>query len=203
MIDISKLRKVYDSTLSKREFLLDRKDMLNKQLEQERKELKGAIGAVEHIQKVSKVTLEELRSKVSDLVTVAFETIFPHPYKFEIEFVSKRNKTECDLYVVRPNGNKIHPLDGSGGGVSDVCSFALRVTYWTLKGDLRNTFILDETFKFVSREYQPLCADFLSKVCEELGIQIIMVSHLDDIIDKADTVYRLESNGIFTELASL
>jgi len=203
MIDISRLREAYDKEVAKRDFLLDRKKLIENDLSVCRKDLQGAIGAVEHIQKVSKLTMEEIKHKVSDLVSIAFETIFPNPYKFEIDFVSKRNKTECDLYVVRPNGTKIHPLDGSGGGIADVCGFALRVTYWTLRNDLRNIFILDETFKFVSEEYRSFCAEFLKKVSYELGVQIIMVSHLQEIMYKADTVYKLTNDGVKASISRM
>ena len=48
-------------------------------------------------QKASERTQKKLEKKISSLVTMALEAVFPDPYEFGIKFVERRNQIECDL----------------------------------------------------------------------------------------------------------
>ena len=109
-----------------------------------------------------------------------------------MEFIIKRNKTECELYFVK-DGELIDPLTASGGGAVDVASFALRVALWCLAPQrTRNTLILDEPFRFLSRDLMYKAGDMLKRLSEKLGLQIIMVSHAEDLIDGANKVFQIK-----------
>lgn len=145
------------------------------------------------VQKVSKDTLDQLSVSVGDIVSQALSAVFENPYTFVVDFVNRRNKTECDLLFER-NNNKICPMDAAGGGVIDVTSFALRATFWMLSNDLRPILILDEPFKFVSSNLQDYCAEMLKVIADQLGFQIIMVTHLDKIIESVDRNIELKQD---------
>jgi len=143
------------------------------------------------IQKVAKDTQEQLEYHISDIVTLALDTIFDDPYRFKIEFVLKRNKTECELVFER-RGKKIKPLDASGGGVVDVASFALRIALWTLQAPKsRNTIILDEPLKFLSKDLLPRACNLLQELHKRLSIQFVIVTHLDELKDCADKIFEI------------
>jgi DNA repair exonuclease SbcCD ATPase subunit len=108
------------------------------------------------------------------------------PYILELDFVERRNKTECDIYFVR-DGLKIDPFSG-GGGAIDVAAFALRVAMWTMQQPKsRPALILDEPFKHLKgEEANRKVLEMVSKISKKLGIQIIMVS--DERVSRETTM---------------
>jgi DNA repair exonuclease SbcCD ATPase subunit len=167
-------------------------------LSEERRNLKNIEGAQIIMQLVAKQTQQELEIHISEIVTLALDTIFDDPYEFKLEFVEKRGKTEADLWLMK-DGEKIDPLSSTGGGVVDVCSFALRIALWNLKKPKsRNTMILDEPFKWLSKDLLPRAAELLKTLSEKLNIQFIIVTHLDELKETADTIFKvsISSKGI-------
>jgi ABC-type cobalamin/Fe3+-siderophores transport system ATPase subunit len=120
---------------------------------------------------------------------MALEYIMDDPYKFELDFVVKRNKTECDIYFVR-DGKRIKPIDHSGGGAVDIASLASRIALWSL-GGADNILIFDEPFKFVSREYQFKVGELLKKLSDQLNLQILMASHNNNFIQQSDNIIEI------------
>ena len=164
---------------------------LSQQKDSLTKEINYSEKAQSIIQLVAQQTQKELEYHISDIVSLALETIFDDPYKFKIEFVLKRNKTECELLFER-EGELINPLSASGGGVIDVASFALRIALWTLQAPKsRNTIILDESFKFVSKDLLPRVGELLQELSKKLNLQFILVTHLDELEECADKVFQV------------
>lgn len=176
---------------------------LQQQLEKaetDRKQAKRTLWASERaqviIQQVAQATQQELEYRISELVTLALSSVFPDPYQFKLRFVVRRGKTEADLLFLR-DGQEIDPLSASGGGVVDVAAFALRVALWRLSNGLRAVLVLDESFKWISSSYLPLAGDMLRSLSEKMGIQIILVTHLEPLIEVADKVFRVrKQNGV-------
>ena len=153
------------------------------------KQLVDAEEALAFIQQVAKATQGQVKVHIEDIITMALDTIMDDPYKLELDFVLRRNKTECDIYFVR-NGKRIKPIDESGGGAVDIASFASRIALWSL-GSSDNVLVFDEPFKFVSKQYQSKVAELLTKLSDKLGLQIIMVSHNDNYIQQADKIIEV------------
>ena len=116
--------------------------------------------------------------RISGLVTMCLETVFGDEYKFRIDFVKCRGKTEAKLVLIK-NGNELTDvLNSDSGGVADVAAFALRVSCLLMTTPApRKLLVLDEPFKFVSEEYKPAVVELLDKIATDLGVQIIMVTH--------------------------
>ena len=158
--------------------------------------------AKEIIREVGIKTQQQLQFHISDITSLALEAVFPDPYKLEIEFIQRRNKTECDIYFVR-NENKTDPLSASGGGSVDVAAFALRIASWSLaRPHSRNTIILDEPFKHLKGvEANKKAIQMLKTISHKLNIQIIMISDermpMEDIEGGADRIFHTSiKNGI-------
>jgi DNA repair exonuclease SbcCD ATPase subunit len=140
---------------------------------------------------VAQQTQKQLEFHISEIVTLAMSAVFDEPYSFKIDFVQRRNKTEADLWFVR-DGEQFRPLDASGGGAVDVAAFALRVAMWSLRRPRsRATLILDEPLKMLSRDLMPKAASMIAEVSRRLGLQIILVSHSEELIEKADKTFRV------------
>jgi len=136
---------------------------------------------------VAKITQTELEYHIGELVTLALASVWDDPYQFGVEFVQRRNRTECDLFFIR-NGKRIDPLTASGGGAVDVASFALRMSLWSLANPrTRNTVIEDEPLKWLKGLDLPEKGAVMRKeISERLGIQLISVNHIPEQIEGAD-----------------
>jgi len=144
------------------------------------------------IQLVAQKTQNELNYRLSEIVSLALAAVFEDPYKLKCNFVIRRGKTECDL-LFEKNRELFDPLASSGGGAVDIAAMALRVAIWSLtQSKPRNVLILDEPFRFLSKEYQIKASIMLKELSEKLKLQIIMVSHSESLIEGADKVFQIE-----------
>lgn len=187
---LSEVRRQEGAALLLKELMQDdRKQIIQlKKLEQDCKK------AQHIIQTVAKATQMQVQKRISKVVTSALEAVFPEPYELCLEFVSKRGRTEAVLSLVRQGGEeKLNPMTATGGGVVDFTAFALRLCVWSMAKDrAHNVFLLDEPFKFVSRDLIPHVGALLREVAERLEIQLIIITHDKAISREADKAYKVE-----------
>ena len=201
---IQNIKNLLNKQKNKKEFLEDSIKGLQKQFRHLRLENKTTERAQIIIQDIAKKTQQELEYHISELVTLAMESIFPDPYKLLLEFNIRRDKTEADIYFER-NGEKVNPLLSTGGGAIDIAAFALQISLWNLqRPKTRNTFILDEPLKWLKGNDLPKKgAELIKEISEKLGLQIIMVSHSPELIESADKVFQVtkkRKNSIVKEI---
>lgn len=147
------------------------------------------------LQKVAQETQEHLRFQIEDIVNLALETCFPGEYIFQIKFEISRGKTEAELvFLDQKTQRQIDPMNASGGGVVDLTTFALRIACYALERGTDNVIVLDEPFRFLSRDLQQRAGEILKTLSERMNLQIIMVSHIGEIIDIADKVFEVKKN---------
>lgn len=159
-------------------------------------EQKHLARAVEIIQTVAQLTQRELEYHVSELVSLALAAVFPRPYKFVLKFVARRNRSEADLLLEDENGNQVNPLDATGGGVVDVTAFALRVALWSLiRPRPRPVMVLDEPFRFLSTDLMPKAGEMMHEISYRLGIQFLVITHEEELLQAADKVFRITRSG--------
>ena len=133
------------------------------------------------VNEVAEQLQQQLSYNVEMLVTRCLQDVFCGKYGFRILWEQSRGKTECYLKLLRGE-NEIDPLDSDSIGVADVASFALRLASLQLqKPAVRKILILDEPFKFVSKSYRDAVAQLITDLAEELGIQFIIVTHMEEL----------------------
>jgi len=162
-----------------------------KALKKARQHLANAEQARDLIQSVAQMVQQEAHQQIAAVVTRGLQTVFDEPYTFRIDFEKKRGRTEAKLIFER-DGLELDPLSSSGGGVIDVAAFTLRVACLLLsRPAVRPVLLLDEPFKNVSKTngYLDRIPQLLEGLCEDLGIQIIMVTHIDEL--KVGTVVEV------------
>ncbi len=135
----------------------------------------------------------QLAEHLAGIVSTALATVFTNPYSCVIEFVERRNTSECDIFLER-DGEQYHPLTSTGGGVSDVCSLALRVAYLLLSGK-RNVLILDEPARHVDADSRVYVAELLRHLQKEFKLQIICVTHSPELIECANKIFTIKQDG--------
>ena len=136
-------------------------------------------------------TQQRIENHISQIVSTALASIWDDPYEFELEFVIKRGKTEANIWFVR-NDAKFSPMDTAGGGAIDVASMALRIAAWSINKNTRPIIILDEPFKNLSENLQDRAASMLRMLSEKLDLQIIMVSHINNLVKNSDKIIEVK-----------
>jgi ABC-type glutathione transport system ATPase component len=137
--------------------------------------------AQEILQLIAQAVQQRAHERLSAVVTKCLESVFEDPYQFKIEFERKRGRTEASLRFTRRELDA-DPLSSTGGGVVDVAAFALRVACLMLhRPRLSKVVILDEPFKFVSAQYRENVRAMLEELAKDLGIQIVLVSHIEEL----------------------
>lgn len=176
------------------------RDSIEKSLEQTKRKLRdlkmdarNLEKAGEVIKQVANKTQSQLTYHISDIVSMAMEAVFPDdPYELKVEFVQRRNATECDLLFKRGD-NEIDPLESSGYGAIDITSFALRIASWSMQQPRsRNTIILDEPFRFLSADKQIKASQMVKEISDKLGIQFIIITHNSDLSEYADKLFNIQ-----------
>lgn len=160
-----------------------------------KKKLKLIEEAQAFLQKVAQSTQEKLKFQIEDVVNLALESVFPNEYEFKIEFNVSRGKTDAELvFQDKRTGQTIDPMEASGGGVVDLTAFALRLSAFALESGTDNVIVLDEPFKFISRDLQERAGEILKTLSEKMKLQIIMVTHIPEFIEVADRVFEVKKN---------
>lgn len=198
-MNVESMRAIF-STCKGIKFQLDKDfDNYNNKVESMNNELKVLEKAQAFLQKVAQETQQHLKFQIEDIVNLALETCFPGEYTFEILFEISRGKTNAELvFLDQKTGRQIDPMDASGGGVVDLTTFALRIACYALEHNTDNVIVLDEPFRFLSRDLQERAGEILKTLSEKMNLQIIMVSHISEIINVADKVFEVKkgSDGI-------
>jgi hypothetical protein len=77
-----------------------------------------------------------------------------------------------------------------GGSILTMQSILMRITVIFRRG-LRPLLLLDETLAAVAQKYVDRAAKFLSSLCKNLGIDILLISHDEALVSAADRSYQV------------
>jgi len=144
---------------------------------------------------VGTVCQEQTKEVVEDLISEALKAVFGDEYHFEMESKIVRNQPEIYMYVVR-NGVRYSLREELGGGIVDLVSFVLRIVLWSITTPRSaGVMVLDEPGKFISKDLQSLFGDIIKELSNMLGIQFIIISHEEELIETADITYKVSLEG--------
>lgn len=149
-------------------------------LRKAKREVKAVNEAQQICQAVAASIQQHAHKQIASVVSRSLEAVFDDAYEFKIDFERKRGKTEARLYFKRRT-LEVDPKTGSGGGVLDIASFALRLTRIMLAQPAsRKLLVLDEPFKFVNGDTNRVrCCELIKKLAEETGFQFVIATGLD------------------------
>jgi DNA repair exonuclease SbcCD ATPase subunit len=195
-MEIKELRNKLERQKGKRIEIENTVSTLQIDLQEKKRDLRRHEQAREIIKEVGQKTQEQLSVHISDITSLALESVFNDPYELLVEFVQRRNKTECDLKFVR-DGNTLDPMKDSGVGATDVAAFALRIASWSMQ--IPHTvpvLLLDEPFKHLKGiEQNQRVLEMIKEISKRMGIQIITISDeripREDIVEAADKVFEI------------
>lgn len=175
--EIQRERQRVNRLLSQREHWQQRQREEQRQLVRARRRVVTLEKALQILQEAAQQVEQEVHSKIALVVTRCLETVFDDAaYEFQIHFEKKRGQTEA-RFVFLKDGNEVDPRSECGGAI-DVSAFALRLAAILLmKPPVRRLLVLDEPFRYLSRENQPRMGQLLEQLAEEMQVQVLLVTH--------------------------
>ena len=184
--------------LSKEELLQNRQTEIEDSLTEKEEYLIFLKGAKEKYTIAVNELYEESVVALKDTLNTALKYImFDKNYSANLELEDTRGTKTLSISLVDDDdGFEVDIKDGVGQGVRTIISFVLK-SYYLLNQNSKVLF-LDEKYSALSSHYVPRFYDFIKKFCEENDFIIVMISHIDNQIERADKVYFI-NDGVITE----
>jgi hypothetical protein len=112
------------------------------------------------------------------------------------EFVTRRNQQELDMYFQEGEQEPV-PLDSKldfvGNSVEEVIAFASKLCTWSIMNPRPAPFQAhDEPFRALKDENIGNVLKFVKELQEELGLQMLILTHRPDIASIGDRVFYLD-----------
>ena len=141
-----------------------KKEKILEQIEENKKLIEYIQSEIDLIEKVSvllqrtsEFARNQAKHQIESLVTNCLQYIFENNIEFEIEIEELYGKPNAEFYVVTKVDDiaiKTKPEQSRGGGVVDIISLALRISFLQIhKPIIEGPLILDEPAKHVSEDY--------------------------------------------------
>lgn len=151
--------------------------------------------AVEVMKQLVQALSEEGLLKLQQLLTYGLSLIFDdRSYSIEIDIKDRGTSKTVEFFLVE-GSLKASLRDSVGGGIQSVVSLVLRV-YFLLHMDLRRFLVLDESLSQVSTKYVPGLFSFLDHLVEDLGFEILFITHDPRFLPYAKRVYRVYRGSV-------
>ena len=184
-MNLTPYKELLSDTKSSKKLLTEDRDKLTSEILEIENSLKNLKEAREVVSAASILAQDTTKKVFEDLVTQALQSIFGEEYSFILESRFHRNQPEMEMFVVE-NGVKYSPKDEKGGAIVDIVSFAARIVSWAIM-DPRpgNTLLLDEPFRALAKEVLPALAQLMQDISDELGLQIIYITHEKQLAEVA------------------
>jgi DNA repair exonuclease SbcCD ATPase subunit len=195
MIDLATIETKYNKLKAKKDLLAESLSSL----QEEKTTLEGRTlfidEAVQFAQIIAKETQEQVKFQLEDIVNLALKAVYGDIYRFEIEFNLKRGNSEA-LLVLWKGGRRFEdPMGSTGGGVCDILSFALRIALLVISKN-RKVLIMDEPLKNISKDVKGDAIEIIKRICTDLNVQIICITHDNELVECADRVFEVSIHPI-------
>jgi len=152
------------------------------------------------LEKIANSRRAGMKTKIESVLSEALQLVYGPTYRVEMSYTVKRNRSDMTIEVVRktPQGEvRRDPTTGTGGGVADTITVPLRLLVLLGSKQTDKVALLDEPYKHVDTERVEIVAEFLKVLSDRLDMQTIVLSHHEQMQDKADKSYEVsEKDGI-------
>lgn len=187
--------------------LLGRREALQEQVISTKQSIDTLSNEIETLDGVATVFRELLDNEVAssvkaveDLLSEALQAVFSdQELRVRANISVLRGKVSVELLTVQDHGDGLviegASSDGFGGAVTTVQSIILRILV-CLKRGMRPLLLLDESLPAFDSNYVHNMGNFLSLLCSRLGVDILLVTHNQHLVDASDRAYIInKKNG--------
>jgi len=156
--------------------------------------------ALTFLERIANSRRGQMKNRIESVLSEALQLMYGPSYRVEMSYTVKRNRSDMTIEVIRdtPCGEvRRDPMEGTGGGVADTITVPLRLLVLLGSKQTDKVAILDECYKHVDPERVEIVSEFLRILSERLGMQIIICSHHEQMMDKAEVSYQVsEKDGV-------
>jgi len=205
--EVSSLRSRLDRATGRREALRDALRQAETEVTRLRDEERVTDLASGMLRTLIDTEVTEGVKAVEELLTEGLRAVFDdQDLAVRADIDVQRGKVSVDLLTVqtRPDGTVTEGLsrDAFGGAVTTVESVLLRIIV-TLRRGLRPILFMDETLPAFDANYVHNMGAFLNALCDRLGVDILLVTHNQAMVEAAHRAYRIQAvdgHASFVEL---
>lgn len=201
----------YQDTINEARRRVDREIALREVLiQQQAKHEADLTGFMQHVKMYDKTAMLlnalgeerqfEAQQMIEGLVTRGLQAIFEPNLSLVIS-TSVKGRSNVTEFLIRTqvdeeNFFETNVMDARGGGLVAVVGFLLRVTVLLLTQPEGKRFLLiDESFAHLSAEYLEGVGNFLRELVDETGLQIVMVTHQEELAAAATSSLRFSQDS--------
>lgn len=149
---------------------------------------------------IAKYTQAEITNYLEDTMSLAMSVIpSEYPLRLLTNFETRRNQPELDLYVKEGDGDPIPLLpniDTIGNSVEELIAFTAKLCMLSIHDPLPEPFMVqDEPFRALKEENFQAATKVIKELQEELGIQMLILTHRDEMSVIADKLFYVDKKG--------
>lgn len=186
-----------------RDQLIDKRNECSCQLKESLDQLRIKQKALETVNTIANLRRESLKGDIEGVLSDAVRLVYGENYSISIDYSVKRGLSAVDFMMEIKNSKNtvLRPIkEGFGGGVSDVVSVPLRLMVLSKGNKDGNLFCaFDESYKHLDDERIPAVSSFLRELIDQLGVQMIFITHQPEFADNADKVFKVSNEDGFTK----
>jgi len=174
---------------SKADYINTRYNELEKEMESLKKSYEKINAIFDIFKEASGYTLKHLITYLENLTKHTCKILFPSQnFQVKFEFVERRGTRQIDIKLYQDE-KEVNITDG-GGGLISILNIILQIAFINLSKN-KNTLFADEPLAPLSNDRQALSAKIINDICEDLEMQIIMVSHQREFIEEVNNVNKI------------
>lgn len=185
---------------SRRDYLSERRDKLSGEID----DLEVESEVLDKVAELFKFLIDRLvyeyAASFSEVTTEGLGAIFTdQDLSFDVDVDQKWGRVSLD-FITRDGTVEGDALESFGGGVTSVESLLLRILV-VLKSGLARYLFLDESLASLADVYVPQCGEFLRGLCEDLDVNVLLITHNRKFLEWSDHAYeaRRGENGLVAE----
>ena len=146
---------------------------------------------------------EQAKTRLESITNEALKLVFPDKSMIFHVIANQTKKGVTYELNIETDGVTTELLDAKGGGVLDIIQTCLRITYLLrLKNRQRQFILFDEPFKNLDSERVNTAIEWLNRVSEVFGIQMLIITHIPSLIipNENNVVYEVRINNGKSEI---
>lgn len=186
----------YDSMVTNREDYTER-------IEQSKTRTEELSKAIDVLYNFNIWLNEQAKTRLESITNEALKLIFPDKI-MTFHVVANQTKKGVSYELnIETDGVTTDILDAKGGGVLDIIQTCLRITYLLkMKNRIRQFILFDEPFKNLDSERVNSAIEWLNRISDIFGIQMLIITHIPSLIIPNDNnvVYEMSIKGGYSEI---
>jgi hypothetical protein len=190
--------KSYESTLTSIKSSIEPSEY---EIKNKESELKTVQESAIYYKKSQDILYEKSVGSLRELINSALRYVFyDRNYEINIVIDDKRGTKNLSFFLKDlDNDFEVSLKNGCGNGVRAVISAILKL--FVLINNGKEVLVLDEKYSFISASYVENLFVFLTKICEEKELRIVMITHDERFLGFSGKMYRV-SEGVISDITN-